>query len=93
MEFTLVCDEGTLDFRSGDRALTLYRADGSSEAVKLTQEDGFEAELAAFVAASQAGKAPAVCPPEESADAVAMASAAGVSRNNAGMPVSVGREP
>jgi predicted dehydrogenase len=91
MEFTLVCDEGTLDFRSGDRPLTLYRADGSSEAVEIAGQDGFEAELAAFAAACQAGKAPAVCPPEESAHAVAMASAADASRHSAGRPVSVGR--
>ncbi len=92
MEFTLVCDGGTLDFRSGDRPLTLYRADGSTEAVEIPQEDGYESELAAFVSACQAGKAPAVCPPEESADAVTMASAADVSRSKAGVPVSVGRE-
>lgn len=92
MEFTFVCDEGTLDFRSGDRALTLHRADGSSEAVELAQQDGFEAELAAFAAACQAGKAPAVCPPQESADAVAIAMAADASRERAGAPVDVGRE-
>ena len=92
MEFTLVCDEGTLDFHSGDRPLTMYRADGSTQAVELAQEDGYEAELAAFVSACQAGKAPAVCPPEESAEAVAMASAADASRSNAGTPMSVGRE-
>jgi predicted dehydrogenase len=92
MEFTFVCDEGTLDFRSGDRALTLYRADGSSEAVEISRQDGFEAELAAFAAACEGGQAPALCPPEESADAVAMASAADASRNRAGAPVSVGGE-
>jgi predicted dehydrogenase len=89
MEFTLVCEEGTLDFRSGDRPLTLYRADGSFEAVEMPQQDGFEAELAAFAAACRSGKPPAVCPPDESADAVAMASAADASRNDAGTPVSI----
>ena len=92
MEFTLVCDEGTLDFRSGDRALTLYRADGRLETVEIPREDGFEAELSTFAAACQAGKPPAVCPPDESADAVAMAIAADVSRSKAGTPVTVGRE-
>jgi predicted dehydrogenase len=92
MEFTFVCDEGTLDFRSGDRALMLHRADGSSEAIELAQQDGFAAELAAFVAACRAGKAPDVCPPEESADAVAIAAAADESRQNAGTLVSVERD-
>jgi predicted dehydrogenase len=89
MEFTLVCDEGTLDFRSGDRPLTLYRADGSSGPVEMAQADGFEAELATFAAACRAGQPPAVCPPEESADAVTMASAADLSRSRSGAAVNM----
>lgn len=93
MEFTLVCEDGTLDFRSADRPLTLYRADGETEIVPLPEGDAFEAELAGFTAACASGRASAVCPPEESADAVAIAAAADLSRSNSGEAVSLrGRE-
>ena len=90
MEFTLVCDEGTLDYRSGDRPLTLYRADGSTDAVGTAEHDAFEAELTAFVKACAAGRAPSECPPEESAAAVAIAEAAELSRSNAGASIPCG---
>lgn len=89
MEFTLVCEEGTLDFRSADQPLTLYRADGTMEIVALPEGDAFEAELAGFTAACESGKAAEVCPPEESADAVAIASAADLSRSRSGQTVSL----
>jgi predicted dehydrogenase len=85
MEFTLVCDGGTLDFRSADRPLTLYRADGSTDAIATTEQDAFVAELTAFAEACEAGKAPNECPPEESAAAVAIAEAADLSRSNFGV--------
>jgi predicted dehydrogenase len=92
MEFTLVCEDGTLDFRSVERPLTLYRADGTAEIVPLTEGDAFEAELADFTAACASGRAAAACPPEESADAVAMAYAADLSRSRSGEPVGLRRE-
>lgn len=89
MEFTLVCQDGTLDFRSGDQPLTLYRADGTTEIGALVEGDAFEAELAGFVAACKSGQASAVCPPEESADAVAIAAAADLSRGRSGESVTL----
>ena len=85
MEFTLVCEEGTLDFRSGDRPLTLYRADGTTDAIATAEQDAFVAELTAFAESCTAGKAPSECPPEESAAAVAIAGAADLSRNSSGV--------
>ena len=41
MEFAISCEGGTLDFHSGLRRLTLYRANGESEEVKLGETDGF----------------------------------------------------
>jgi hypothetical protein len=89
MEFTLVCEDATLDFRSADRPLPLYRADGTTEPAALTEGDAFEAELAGFTAACASGQASEVCPPEESADAVAIASAADLSRSRSGETVSL----
>jgi predicted dehydrogenase len=89
MEFTLVCEEGTLDFRSGDHNLTLYRANGKSELVPIPEGDAFESELAAFVAACETGKPPAVCNPTESAESTAIARAADLSRSRGGEEVTL----
>ena len=89
MEFTIVCDGGTLDFRSGLRELTLYKADGTSEEPPKPKTDGFVAQLAAFAEGCAIGMAPDACKPEESAESVRMALAMGESRARGGAPVSV----
>jgi predicted dehydrogenase len=89
MEFTLVCEEGTLDFRSGGHDLTLYRSDGEPELVETSDGDAFAAELAAFVAACEVGRPPTACPPEESSEATAIARAADLSRSRSGDEVPV----
>jgi predicted dehydrogenase len=89
MEFTIVCEGGTLDFRSGLRELTLYKADGTSEEPAKPATDGFVAQLTAFAEACAKGEAPAACKPEESAESVRMALAMGESRDRGGEPVSV----
>lgn len=90
MEFTLICDEGTLDFRDGDRPLTLHRTSGESETVALSPLDAFEAEMTAFATACREGVPSVICAPQESADAVAMAYAADLSRSRGGESVSLG---
>jgi predicted dehydrogenase len=75
MEYTVVAEEGTVDFSSAGRPTTLYRADGEEEAVKEPSTDGFEAELAYFISTCVAGKQPDNCPPSESAHAVALTQA------------------
>jgi predicted dehydrogenase len=70
MEFTVVGDEGTLEFSSDGRPLTLYRANGEQELVETPEVDGYLAELRYFLECAEAGRKPELCPPEESAAAV-----------------------
>src|SRR5258708_1319053 len=49
MEYTVVAENGTVEYSSAGRPTTLYRADGEEEAVKEPLTDGFEAELAYYV--------------------------------------------
>jgi len=90
MEFTIVCEGGTLDYRSANPGLRLYAADGTASEVALPEQDGFEAELQAFVDACRSGKPSEACPPEESAQAVAMTLAMRQSRSLGGGEVPTG---
>ena len=89
MEFSIVCEEGTLDFHSAQRRLTLYRQNGEVEEPQLAEKDGFEAELEAFVRACEAGKPPDDCRPEESAVATRMTLAMRASRERGGVLIEV----
>ncbi|MDE0104064.1 MAG: Gfo/Idh/MocA family oxidoreductase [Bryobacterales bacterium] len=90
MEFTIVCEGGTLDYHSANPGLRLYAADGTGSEVALPEQDGFEAELQAFVDACRSGKPSEACPPEESAQAVAMTLAMRQSRSLGGGEVPTG---
>jgi predicted dehydrogenase len=70
MEFTVIADGGTLEYGSAGRPLTLYQADGVEAALKLTEKDGFEAELEYFIECAANGLQPERCSPRESATAV-----------------------
>jgi predicted dehydrogenase len=70
MEYTVVADGGTVDFSSAGRAPTLYREDGTEEALKLPERDGYAAEIEYFVECCRTGRRPEICPPQESAAAV-----------------------
>jgi hypothetical protein len=87
MEFSIVCEGGTLDFHSGLRRLTLYDAQGKGEEVPLPELDGFQAELGAFAAACESGQAPENCRPEDSAMATKMTLAMRASREQGGKPI------
>ena len=84
MEFSIVCEGGTLDFHSSLRRLTLYRSDGTTEEPTLPETEGFQAELEAFVHACETGKPPEDCRPEESALATRMTLAMRTSRERGG---------
>jgi predicted dehydrogenase len=84
MEFTVVGDDGTLEYSSAGRPLTLYDAHGKETPVKLADKDGFQAELEYFVACAAAGRKPERCPPEQSAMAVRLARAMLESRKRNG---------
>lgn len=73
MEYTVVADGATLEYNSQSRPPRRYRADGGTGELPLAAIDGYEAELAYFSECCRSGEAPARCPPEESARAVALA--------------------
>ena len=73
MEYTLVAEKGTVEYSSLGRAPTLYRADGEIEMLALREQDGYRAEIEYFLDCCRRGESPNLCPPEESADAVALA--------------------
>jgi len=71
MEYTVVADRGTLEYSSQGREPTLY-ADGAASPLPLDTADGYRAELAYFVECCQKRARPTLCPPEDSAAAVAL---------------------
>ena len=73
MEYTVVCDGGSLDYSSAGRAATLFGADGVESLLGERQRDAYEAEIAYFVECCVHDKRPELCPPEESAAAVKLA--------------------
>ena len=89
MEFTILCDKGTLEYSSANPGLRHYTAQGAEEEVSLPDQDGFAAELQAFVDACAAGQAPDNCRPEDSAESVAIALAMNSSRRQGGVLVPV----
>ena len=89
MEFTIVCDRGTLDYSSDKPGLSLHGSDGRMVEVELPEKDGFVGELQSFVDSCQEGIPPADCLPEESAESVAMALAMGRSRAGGGARVAL----
>ena len=89
MEFTIVCDRGTLDYSSDKPGLSLYGSDGRMVEVDLPEKDGFVGELQSFVDSCHEGVPPKDCRPEESAESVAMALAMGRSRASGGARVTL----
>ncbi|MGH9721835.1 MAG: Gfo/Idh/MocA family protein [Bryobacteraceae bacterium] len=87
MEFTIVCDGGTLEYSSAGRPLKLYDAAGGERAVDVPQQDGFQAEIEYFVECASKGARPEKCPPEESAAAVRVTRAMVESRSRNGEPI------
>lgn len=72
MEYTVVADAGTLDFRHETRPPTLYKADGSEQACALEGQDGYQAEIAYFLKCCETREAPVLCQPADSAKAVGL---------------------
>ena len=73
MEYTVVAEQGTVDYSSLGRDPTLYGQDGEVEPLPMAQQDGYRAEIEYFLDCCRRGERPSLCPPEESADAVALA--------------------
>jgi predicted dehydrogenase len=73
MEYTVVGDNGTVEYSSASgTGPVLYRADGESEPLPMVEKDGYAAEIQYFVECCRTGRQPALCPPHESAQAVAL---------------------
>ncbi len=70
MEYTVVCDGGTVDFSSLGRDPVLFRADGESEPLAVSAVDGYQAEIEYFLECADAGKQPEQCMPEDSSASV-----------------------
>ena len=87
MKFTILCDGGTLDYTSEKPGLRLHSAAGKMTEITLPEQDGFVAELQAFVDACETGEAPDNCRPEESAMSIRAALAMNRSRALGGAAV------
>jgi predicted dehydrogenase len=75
MEYTVVCDRGTVEFSSAGRPATLYRADGTHERVEGPETDWYQAEIEYFLKCCRRNVAPADCLPQDSAASVKLARA------------------
>jgi hypothetical protein len=73
MEYTVVADGGTVEYSSAGRAPTLYRADGQIEPLLMQEKDGYRTQIEYFLGCCRGRRSPELCPPRESADAVALA--------------------
>ena len=88
MGYTLVADQGTLEFQSDSPALRLYRDQGGKELIPLPEKDGYAAEIAYFVECCRDGAGyPERCPPEDSATAVALSELLREARKRSGEKV------
>jgi predicted dehydrogenase len=72
MEYTVVADGGTIEYASSGSGPVFYGADGEREALKLEETDGYRAEIEYFLDCARRGVKPELCPPEDSARAVAV---------------------
>lgn len=85
MEFTVLGDEGVLEYNSESRPLKRY---GSGEDVALEAVDGYAAEIAYFAACCRKGEQPWLCTPESSAEAVRLTLAMFEARSKNGERIS-----
>jgi predicted dehydrogenase len=72
MEFTVVAQEATFEWPFGAPELREYRIDGSAPVHALPATDIFAAELTYFAECVRHKLPPALCPPEQSAQSVAL---------------------
>lgn len=87
MEFTVVGENGTMDYSSEGRPPRWFDADGTASEVELSTVDGYQAEIEYFVECCRAGRQPDRCSPESSAAAVVLAKTAEAARSKKGESV------
>lgn len=72
MEYTVILDNGTIDYQFETRPPAAYRKDGERQPFELSDQDGYRAEIDYFLQCSLDRQISALCPPEDSARAVGL---------------------
>jgi predicted dehydrogenase len=88
MEYTVIGDNGVVEFSSAGRPATVYWKDETSEVLSPESVDPFVEELRYFVDCCNSGRTPDRCPPRESALAVHAAKTMVDARDHKGDKVS-----
>jgi predicted dehydrogenase len=88
MEYTVVADGGSVEYSSLGGAPALYNSDGEREALPTDERSGYHAEIEYFLDCCRRGAAPELCPPADSARAVAVARRMLEARNRNGEKIS-----
>ena len=70
MEYTVTLDAATIEYSSNGRPPTLYASGRPEQVLDVETRDGYAAEIECFIGSCRDGRAPEICPPRESADAV-----------------------
>lgn len=70
MEYTVLADNGVVEFNSAGRPATVYWKDESNEPLPAPDVDPFAEEIRYFIACCKSGRTPDRCPPGDSALAV-----------------------
>ncbi len=84
MEYTVVLDEGTIDYRLDTKLPTVYSKSGEQQQLDLGSHDGYFAEIEYFLQCLQERSFPALCSPDDSARAVGLMELALQSRTSNG---------
>jgi predicted dehydrogenase len=70
MEFTVIGDQGVVEYSSAGRPITVYWSDGRKEPLAPEERDGYQAELEYFLSCCIKGCQPEECLPADSSLAV-----------------------
>ncbi len=84
MEYTVVAENGTMDYHVREPKATLYQAARGASLVEAGEVDGYQAEIEYFVRCVEAGVEPARCRPADSARSVTLANLLLASREQKG---------
>jgi predicted dehydrogenase len=87
MEYTVVGENGAIDFSSEGRPPRFFAQDGTAEDLHQPAIDGYQAEIEYFIDCVRANRQPDRCTPESSAAAVRFARLADEARARKGEPV------
>ncbi|HET8547101.1 MAG TPA: Gfo/Idh/MocA family oxidoreductase [Bryobacteraceae bacterium] len=73
MEYTILADNGAVEFSSAGRPAAVYWKDGTHEVLPAADADPYQAEITYFLECCRTRRRPALCPADASARAVAVA--------------------